>query len=299
MSEMATPLVSVIIPTFNREQRLKRAVESALAQTHTNLEIIVIDDASEVSPAPILDEMGDQRVSLIILGQNSGASAARNAGIAKATGSYIAFLDDDDLWEQTKIEKQLEVFDRVGSDVGMVYCWMDFVDENGEKVSTISPELRGNVFDQVLGAQRLGGCPTLIARADVARHVKGFDEALLRGNDGDFIRRVCREFAVDFVPEVLVTAATDSGPRISSVSRSSLMRDLHAHDVRFQKFGPELKRNNLARAELLRNRSISEARLGNKITAIKILLRAAVAHPFSMYNLKYFARILWVEEVQE
>ena len=293
------PLVSVIIPTFNRGPRLRRAVESALAQTHTNLEVIVIDDASKVSPAPYLDELDDQRITLMRLEKNSGASAARNAGIAKATGSFIAFLDDDDLWEQTKIEKQLRVFDHAAPDVGMVYCWMDFVDENGDKVSTIRPELKGNVFDQMLGAQRLGGCPTLIVKADVARHVEGFDESLLRGNDGDFIRRVCQQFDVDYVPEVLVTAAIDGGPRISTLSHESLIRDLNAHHVRFQKFRSELKRNKLARAELLRSRSLTEARLGQKCTATKTLLRAALAHPISPYNLRYFARILLVKKVRE
>ena len=298
MSNADKPLVSVIIPTFNRGPRLKRAVESALAQTHSNLEIIVIDDASEVSPSPYLDELDDQRVTLIMLEKNSGASAARNAGIAKATGSYIAFLDDDDMWERTKIEKQLQVFHRAGPNVGMVYCWMDFVDENGNKVSSITPDLKGEVFDQVLGAQRLGGCPTLIVKAEVARHVEGFDESLLRGNDGDFIRRVCREFEVDYVPETLVTAAIDDGPRISSLSRASLMRDLTAHDARFQKFGPELKRYKLARAELLRSRSITEAKLGQRITAVKTLIRAAMAHPLSAYNLRSFVRIFLAKKVQ-
>jgi glycosyltransferase involved in cell wall biosynthesis len=299
MSQDQSPLVSVIVPTYERPKRLQRALRSALEQTYTNLEIIVVDDASAISPDSAIAELDDARISLFVLDVNSGAAAARNKGIDKAHGDYLAFLDDDDRWEPTKLQKQVDLFQRSGPNVGMVYCWMEFVDGNGAHVGMRKPELRGHVFDQVLGTQRLSGCPTLIARASAVEQIGGFDESFRRGNDGDFIRRMCRDFEVDYVPELLVTAEIDDGPRISMATRAGVLLELKAFEIWFGKFSVELERNNKARAELLRRRAFGEARLGHKISALGTLVRASVAHPISLHNLRSLARIMLTKEIHD
>ncbi len=104
---MTTPLVSVIIPTFNRVQLLIRAVDSVLAQSWANLEIIVVDDGSTDNSVELLHERFGSSIRVLQLPRNRGVSYARNRGIELSRGAFIAFLDSDDLWEPEKTERQL------------------------------------------------------------------------------------------------------------------------------------------------------------------------------------------------
>ena len=149
-------------------------------------------------------------------------------------------MDDDDEWLDTKLEKQVTVLEKLPSKYGMVYCWMDYYDSKEKIIFEHHPTLQGYVFTQVLDAQRLGGCPTLLVRQNVIDEVGGFDESLLRGNDGDFIRRVCRKYEVDFVPEVLVKVNINHGaPRISDDTKKSVKDVIKSLKVRFDKFSDD------------------------------------------------------------
>ena len=105
------PLVSVIVPTHNREALVREAIESALSQTHREIEVIVVDDGSTDQTADSIAAISDSRIRLFTQSQ-SGPAAARNAGIEKARGEFVAFLDSDDLWESGKIAAQLAVFEK-------------------------------------------------------------------------------------------------------------------------------------------------------------------------------------------
>jgi len=102
------PTVSVIIPTYNRAEVLPRAIKSVLAQTYDDLELIIVDDASTDDTAAIVEQFDDNRVQYYCLDKNSGANVARNLGIDNAKGDYIAFLDSDDEWKQSKLERQMQ-----------------------------------------------------------------------------------------------------------------------------------------------------------------------------------------------
>ncbi|MCF6246806.1 MAG: glycosyltransferase [Desulfobacula sp.] len=102
------PLVSVILPTFNRAWTIKAAIDSVLSQDYSNIELIVIDDGSTDDTAQLLENYGNQII--ILKQQNKGVSAARNAGVKKSTGQLIALLDSDDEWDQKKISCQVEFF---------------------------------------------------------------------------------------------------------------------------------------------------------------------------------------------
>jgi glycosyltransferase involved in cell wall biosynthesis len=104
------PLVSVVIPTYERTELLKKALESVNKQTYENLEIIIIDDSQTTKPDDFFDGLDKYTIKYIHNEQRNGAPAARNQGISKSSGSFIAFLDDDDTWEPTKIEKQIKLF---------------------------------------------------------------------------------------------------------------------------------------------------------------------------------------------
>jgi len=108
LQEHAHPLVSVITPAYNAARFIRAAIESVKRQTYPHWELILIDDCSrDETVALIQEELGDPRIQLIELAQNSGAAVARNAGIRAAKGKYLAFLDSDDLWLPEKLERQV------------------------------------------------------------------------------------------------------------------------------------------------------------------------------------------------
>jgi glycosyltransferase involved in cell wall biosynthesis len=113
-------LVSVIIPTYNRQSQIAAAVESAMAQTHRNIEIIVVDDGSTDGTAAVLARFGNR--IRILRQSNSGPSSARNRGAAAAGGGILAFLDSDDQWLPDKISRQLALMDRGGSRMSCCVC---------------------------------------------------------------------------------------------------------------------------------------------------------------------------------
>ncbi|MGA7301658.1 MAG: glycosyltransferase family A protein, partial [Candidatus Sulfotelmatobacter sp.] len=108
---MKNPKVSVVIPTYNRAGTVPRAIESVLAQTFTDLEVIVVDDGSSDDTGKVLGEMFGERIRYFAQ-VNQGASIARNRGIEEARGEWIAFLDSDDLWEKEKLEWQLKALEQ-------------------------------------------------------------------------------------------------------------------------------------------------------------------------------------------
>ena len=112
---MVAPAISVIIPTYNRANSVGKAIQSVLDQTFKDLEIIVVDDGSTDDSAPVLAAFGD-RIRLIQQA-NRGVSGARNTGVRAATGKWIAFLDSDDQWHSSKLEKQLDALQKYGTEV--------------------------------------------------------------------------------------------------------------------------------------------------------------------------------------
>ena len=150
---MTNPLISVIIPTYNREKTILRSVMSVLNQTYKNLELIVVDDCSTDNTKEVVSQIKDSRFKYYCLERNSGACVARNYGIEKAAGEYIAFNDSDDQWHKDKLEKQLSFL--INNNVDVTVCSMDVYDEgSSEKMYTFpdskkSPE--GAVsFDSLL-----------------------------------------------------------------------------------------------------------------------------------------------------
>lgn len=116
------PLVSVIIPTFNRANFIAHAVTSVLKQTYQNIEVIVVDDASADFTSVVIQNIDDPRVNYLCLEQNSGPSTARNRGVNFAQGQFVAFLDSDDEWDPKKIELQLAAI-RQQADPNNVVCY--------------------------------------------------------------------------------------------------------------------------------------------------------------------------------
>jgi glycosyltransferase involved in cell wall biosynthesis len=149
---IADGLVSVIIPTYYRNDRLPEAIESALAQTYDPVEVIVVDDSGEANAEPVATEYD---VSYVAHEENRGGNPARNTGFERAEGDIIQLLDDDDVIDEKKIEKQVDLLES-SQGIGVVYCGLEY--EDGEQVHP-TPDCRGDVLQQAL-AFSMNPCQT-------------------------------------------------------------------------------------------------------------------------------------------
>jgi glycosyltransferase involved in cell wall biosynthesis len=184
---IAGPLVSVIIPAHNAEAFIATTLASAARQTYQHLEIIVVDDGSTDRTAEIVREFAakDPRVTLLQQA-NAGVAAARNSAIRTARGSLIAPLDADDLWERTKIERQVACFRGADDRLALVYTWSHNIDDEGRIMwwKRNRPEGQGRVFDQLIEANLIGNGSTPLMRKDRVLEAGGYDPEL-RARDAE------------------------------------------------------------------------------------------------------------------
>jgi len=200
--------VSAVIPVHNRRDTVGRAIRSALAQTHRDLEVIVVDDASTDGTPEAVKQAGGRRVRLLRHERNRGPSAARNTGIAAATGEFVAFLDSDDEWDAAKVERQLAALRARSAggqgDWAAVYCGFRF-ERAGRATATI-PTLEGRFPAELLAmAAPVAAGSTLLVRRAALDEVGGFDAGLRRQEDIDVLLRLFRRHRVAVVPEPLTT----------------------------------------------------------------------------------------------
>jgi glycosyltransferase involved in cell wall biosynthesis len=156
-SLQAKPLVSVVIPAFNRADLIGRAIDSVLQQTYAEFEITVVDDASTDNTAAVVGAIQDPRVRYLSSERNAGASAARNMGIHAASGDFVAFLDSDDVWMPNKLELQLSAIRR-HPDWGSVVCYTQAMVDNGKTRELMPIRAKRDsepVADYVLGHEGL------------------------------------------------------------------------------------------------------------------------------------------------
>lgn len=147
------PKVSVIIPTANRPELLPRAIASVQNQTFQDFEIIVVDDGQKVSAEPTITRLNDPRIRYIRNERSRGGGATRNRGAELAKGEYLAFLDDDDEWFPSKLEKQVSALDTAGPEVGAAFCGVTLCEEGTGKQLFYFPtgeEGRVKIFDRTL-----------------------------------------------------------------------------------------------------------------------------------------------------
>ena len=206
MSEEYEPgLVSVIIPTYNRADLVRRAIQSVLSQTYRNFEIIVVDDGSTDNTEEIVRSFKDSRICYIRYKENRGGSAARNTGIKAARGEFIAFLDSDDEWLPSKLSKQMAIFQAAPEQLGVVYCGVYFVDYQSDRIiETIVPDYRGNILKVILSRGSGPSLPSTVVRKECFGRVGLFDERFLSYQDTDLWIRISQMYEFDFVEDCLM-----------------------------------------------------------------------------------------------
>ncbi len=201
-------LVSAVITTHKRAPKLvERALNSILSQTYKNIEIIVVDDSpaeyelrSQV--AQTVEKYKERGVRYIQHEKCMGACAARNTGLENANGEFIAYLDDDDIWLEGKIEKQLACFD--SDNVALVYCGS--CTEHADKSITKRPlkVLEGNVFDELVLMNFIGSTSFPLIRKSALEDIGGFDVLMQSVQDGDVWIRLAKKYEIRCANDVLV-----------------------------------------------------------------------------------------------
>ena len=201
---MNQPLVSVVIPNYNYEKFITETIESVLAQTYKNIEIIVVDDGSKDKSLEVLAEFGDK--IQVVQQKNAGVSAARNHGVSLSKGAFIAFLDADDVWLPEKLERQIEKFNQ-DSEVGLVHCSMTLINLKNEPIGENISGQEGWVSEEFLIFERgvvIGAGSTALVKREIFDAVGGFDLRLSTAADWDFCYQVSRRYKIGFVSEPLV-----------------------------------------------------------------------------------------------
>ena len=179
-------MVSVIIPTYNRESTIKKSIDSVLQQTYKDLELIIVDDGSTDNTGQIINGYQDSRLHYIKAEKRGGANKARNIGIVNAKGEYIAFQDSDDIWEKDKLEKQVRVLQE-NKQIDGVFCRHMYYFANGKMISTpnkkFTKDLLQEKLKETLARGNVIGTPTLIVRKSCFDKIGMFDEMLPRFQD--------------------------------------------------------------------------------------------------------------------
>lgn len=204
-------LVSVVIPTYNRPVYLKRCIDSVFNQTYRNVEIIVVDDNDPQTDARretehVMSAYADlDNITYLRHDHNKNGSAARNTGWRYSHGQYITFIDDDDVMEGTRIEKQVECLERLDSSWGACYTGYRLLKEHGDP--QISSEKRfGDCYVAALmRTLYIRGGSNLFLRKSVVDEINGFDETFIRNQDLEFLVRVLEKYKLAYVDEILLT----------------------------------------------------------------------------------------------
>ena len=203
------PTVSVVIPVYEQIDLLTEALDTVRDQTFDDLEAIVVDDASEADVGAVVDGYGDW-ARLVEHEENRGAGAARNTGIGVARGTYVAFLDADDLWRPTKLERQVEVFKNGDEDLGLVYTGFVQFELDGTEWRRY-PEARGDVYLEELERDRIHPTSTVMIHRECVDVVGEFDPDLPSRQDYDLWIRITERYAVDYVDDILVEKREQPG----------------------------------------------------------------------------------------
>lgn len=200
------PKVSVIIPVYNGEKFLSEAIESVMAQTYPDWEIIAVDGGSTDKTPGILKKYKQQLHSkMLVISQKSNVSVARNIGINASRGEYIAFLDHDDLWLPEKLERQVELLDS-NKEVMLVYSDSYIIDSNGNlKKETMFQKVRpyrGKVFNELFYVDFI---PTLtvVVRKEVFGKVGMFNPEYRQCEDYDLWLRIAERYPIDYLEQPL------------------------------------------------------------------------------------------------
>jgi len=195
------PLVSVIIPTYNKSQYLREAIKSVLNQTYKNIEVIVVDDGSTDNTKEIVESFNDSRI-IYIFQENKGPAIARNTGIKKAQGEYIAFLDSDDLWLKEKLEKQVDFMEK-NSEIGLLGTGCYEVTDKGKIIGKKIFPIKNKILQKDLIKYNSFIQSSVMIRKEVFDKVGLYDKSFRESEDYELWLRIAGNYKVRNLAEAL------------------------------------------------------------------------------------------------
>ncbi len=182
--------VDAVVPVRDGQRYIRDCLDSIMVQTRPVRSVVVVDDGSTDETPDIVDDYRRRWPGLqLVRTRKHGVSHARNIGIANCRAPFVAFLDSDDIWEPTKLDRQMKVFSQAPATVGFVNCSYYPMDEDGRRFerATVEPTNPADLFRALLleGNIVSGSCSAVVARRDLLARVGGFDETLIFGEDWD------------------------------------------------------------------------------------------------------------------
>lgn len=210
------PIISVIIPAYNAEKTILETIYSVQKQTFSDFELIIINDGSTDNTLEILNTIQDSRIKIFSY-ENGGLSVARNRGISRATGEFIAFLDADDLWTSDKLELQLASLQK-HPEAGVAYSWTHFMDEQGESFHADEPLFfEGNVYPQLLVHNFLASGSNPLITKQAIESVGEFNPSVSGAADWDYWLRLAARWPFVVVPKPQIFYRQSSSSMSSKV----------------------------------------------------------------------------------
>lgn len=200
---MSAPQVSVVIPTRNRWGMLEHAISSALGQEDVRVEVVVVDDGSTDETPDALSGLVDARLRVLRYETSQGVAQARNRGIAEATGEWVAFLDDDDIWSPRKLRAQIDAAE--GAQAGFAYTGAVLLDTEWRAIELEPAPDPEDLATKLLTHNAIpAGASNVLVHAALLDRVGGFDERLFQLADWDLWIRLVATAGAAAVPELLV-----------------------------------------------------------------------------------------------
>ncbi|MCP2043679.1 glycosyltransferase family 2 protein [Pontibacter sp. HSC-36F09] len=283
------PLVSIIIPTYKRSQFITHSIDSVLNQTYSNIEILIIDDngigtKSQIATKSVLEKyLSRGNFKYVEHIKNSGVCAARNTGLCHIKGDYVAFLDDDDIWDATKLEKQIAKFAELPLEIGMLYTGVLVLDEVENKSYKLHSRLSGKILDDLLFMNQIGTLSSVLVRREVIKSGIRFDNSLKARNDLDFYIEISKRFQVDFVDEFLVTKHDHVEETISR----NMTKKLEAWTLFYEKHRSLYEQNIEADIQYKIGFGHLNMLCGKYRKGLKYFTAAFLQAPLKLRNLKY------------
>ena len=246
------PKVSVIIPTYNREDFISETIQSVLEQTYKDFEVIVVDDGSTDNTQKKLEVFGNK--IQVIEQKNSERAIARNKGIKNAKGDYIAFVDSDDIWLKDKLKRQVEFLDN-NKEFILVYNPSFRINEKGQKIKAAQRQLKGysgNVFEKLLFRNFIVSATPLIKRA-IFEKTTGFETNYIPYEDWEFWIRFSLLGNFYFINEPLTFYRIHKNQSVKLVNAEKIEKvtsELLENSFRLKHISHKIKRKSLGLANL-------------------------------------------------
>ena len=206
-SDPSTPRVSVVMAAYNYGQYIAQAIQSVIDQTYTDWELVVVDDGSKDNTRDIVQPFLEDRRIRYFWQENRGQPQTKNRGIGLSRGSLIAFLDADDAWMPTKLDRQVELFDR-DPQLGVAYTGRCLIDPDGNRLAVEDRDMVRGLVLRIAIRRTIPPFSSSIVRRSVLDDVGLFDETIQLAIDYELWMRVARKYSFDYVDEPLLLYRT-------------------------------------------------------------------------------------------